>query len=150
MGRPRKNYTCPKCGKQGYLEKKSFRRERFPYDTPPSYLYVVHYNSITKKRNRHYVDNIAEEQEVRNIEQLKQQVRELEQRNSRIMVGNEHEINFYQKEIERLESKLKKSMFKGKSEFKFKGKVIPVKYQFFPYPVSNPKLVLAVDDVRGK
>ena len=38
MGRPRKNEFCPKCGDQGYLEKKSLR--------------FVHYNSFTKKRDK--------------------------------------------------------------------------------------------------
>ena len=45
MGRRRSNYICPKCGKQGYLEKNPYRR-------------VIHYNSVTGERDRHYVEKI--------------------------------------------------------------------------------------------
>ena len=155
MGRPRKNYICPVCDEQAYLEKKSFRGERYPGDDPPSYFYAVHYNSITKKRNRHYVgdhvDNIDEKQKTENIEQLKQRVKELETTISDRRLEYRYNIQFNEEEIERLKSKLKKSVFRGNSELKFKDTVIPVKYQFFPYPTSNPTLVLDVDiskDVR--
>jgi len=50
MGRPRKNYKCPKCKQPGYLEKKPLR--------------VVHYNSLTKKREKPcYVAEIIRNQE---------------------------------------------------------------------------------------
>ena len=57
MGRPRSNYICPVCGKQGYLEKKPIKNKNYPNaNTTRLYLYAVHYNSFTKKKERHYID----------------------------------------------------------------------------------------------
>lgn len=57
MGRPRSNYICPKCGKQGYLERNASRNGKYPNSEYKKYWTVVHYDSLTKKRHRHYLGN---------------------------------------------------------------------------------------------
>lgn len=57
MGRARKNEICPVCGEPGYLEKKPIKNKNYPNaKTTKIYSYMVHYDSITKKKNRHYID----------------------------------------------------------------------------------------------
>ena len=52
MGRRRSDYICPKCGEQGSLEKNPYRR-------------VIHYNSVTGKRERHYVEKILNDRQIK-------------------------------------------------------------------------------------
>ena len=77
MGRPRSNYICPKCGKQGYLEKNPTRNGDYPNAKTRRYSRVVHYDSITQKKKRCYVENIIWNLE--NKELLLERKKEIEQ-----------------------------------------------------------------------
>ena len=141
MGRPRSKYICPKCGQQGYLEHYQTGRHE-------KYWRVVHYDSVKRKRHRHYVGIITDLKEIRNIAYLKQQIKELEIRNHNYKLSNLNLNQTYTKELDKLKSKIKKDVFKGKSKFVFDNKVIPVKYLFFPNPLDKPKLVIDIDNSK--
>ncbi len=66
VGRPRSKYNCPKCDKQGYLEKSASRNGNYPNAKYRKYWRVVHYDSITKKKSFCHVDYIIWEMEKEN------------------------------------------------------------------------------------
>ena len=141
MGRPRSKYICPKCGQQGYLEHYQTGRHE-------NYWRVVHYDSVKRERHRHYVGIITDLKEIRNIVDLKQRIKELEISNHNSKLFNLNLNQTHTKEIDKLKSKIKKDVFKGKSKLIFENKVIPVKYQFFPNPLDKPKLVIDIDNSK--
>ena len=141
MGRPRSKYICPKCGQLGYLEHYQTGRQE-------KYWRVVHYDSIKRERHRHYVGIITDLKEITNTAFLKQRIKELEITNHNYKRYNLEILEIYSKEVDRLESKIKNGVFKGKSKLIFENKVIPVKYQFFPFPLNKPKLVIDIDNSK--
>ena len=92
---------------------------------------------------------ITDPKEIRNIVYLKQRIKELEISNHNSKLFNLNLNQTYTKEIDKLKSKIKKDVFKGKSKLIFENKVIPVKYQFFPNPLNKPKLVIDIDNSKG-
>jgi hypothetical protein len=141
MGRPRSKDICPKCGQQGYLE-------YYQTGEHEKYWRIVHYDSVKRKRYRHYVGIIKDLKKIRSVAYLKQQIKELEITNHNYKRYNLEICDTYSKEIDKLKSKIKKDVFKGKSKFVFENKVIPVKYLFFPNPLDKPKLVIDIDNSK--
>lgn len=75
MGRPRSNYICPKCGKQGYKEKNATRNGNYPNSKYRKYWRVVHYDSFTKKKSFCHVNHII----LKNEERIHEYKKKLEQ-----------------------------------------------------------------------
>ena len=59
MGRKRSEFVCPKCNKFGYLVESPTRNGDYLNARTRRYKYVVHYDSVTKKRMKCYVNNIS-------------------------------------------------------------------------------------------
>lgn len=145
MGRPRSKDICPKCKKQGYLEYYNTSRNFYRNH---KYWRYVHYDSVKRKRIRHYVGIITDLKKIRSVAYLKQQIKELEIENHNYRRYNFEISQEYKKIYERLESKIKKGVIKGKSKLIFENKVIPVKYQFFTISLHDQKLTIAVDNSK--
>lgn len=59
LGRPRSDYICPKCGKQGSLGRNSTRNGDYRNSRMHKYLRVTHFDPITRKRTPScYVNDI--------------------------------------------------------------------------------------------
>lgn len=67
MGRPRSNFECPKCHKQGYIEHNASRNGNYKNSRYRKYWRTVHYDSITKKKNFCYIDDILQNLETREL-----------------------------------------------------------------------------------
>ena len=80
MGRPRSNYICPKCGKQGYKEKNATRNGSCKNAKYRKYWRVVHYDSFIKKKIFCHVDYIIWEME--NKERILEYKKKVEQMSS--------------------------------------------------------------------
>lgn len=133
MGRPRSNYACPKCGKQGYKEKNPTKTGK--------YWRVVHYDYSTKTRHRHYLGNKMDL--VKGVSEISRESTKEEYPKPGIITENITEL--IRREFRRM---AKDGVFSGDSEITTEGTVIPVKYKFFPN--KEPKLVLTIDKDRDK
>jgi hypothetical protein len=96
MGRPRSDYICPKCGKQGYKELNASRNGNYPNMKYRKYWRVVHYDSFTKKKKFCYIDYIL--YVIENKEQILDYVKRLEQmsptefQNSALELDRKHKL----------------------------------------------------------